>query len=187
MAIRIYSLAKDLGLDSKELVDLCARIGIQGKGSALASLEDDEIARIKKHLEEKAAPPPTPAKEVLKPQREGPKEAPIRELGTRSPAPRRDLSSIRAKMGGADRTGSDSSTTAVAERAPTTTPEAPTTVETVESTGDASIQSAGAGDAVETTEVTPSEKIAARTGSENRGREDFYSPENTHLAGCIRG
>ncbi|MFN6164752.1 MAG: translation initiation factor IF-2 [Planctomycetota bacterium] len=179
MAIRIYSLAKDLGLDSKELVDLCARIGIQGKGSALASLEDDEIARIKKHLEEKAAPPPTPAKEVLKPQREGPKEAPIRELGTRSPAPRRDLSSIRAKMGGADRTGSDSSTTAVAERAPTTTPEAPTTVETVESTGDASIQSAGAGDAVETTEVTPSEKIAARTGSENRGREDFYSPADT--------
>ncbi|MFM8400970.1 MAG: translation initiation factor IF-2 N-terminal domain-containing protein, partial [Pirellula sp.] len=44
MAVRIYSLAKDLGIDSKELVDMCARIGIQGKGSALASLEDDEIA-----------------------------------------------------------------------------------------------------------------------------------------------
>ncbi|NDH93462.1 MAG: hypothetical protein EBZ13_02780, partial [Planctomycetia bacterium] len=27
MAVRIYSLAKELKLDSKELVDLCARAG----------------------------------------------------------------------------------------------------------------------------------------------------------------
>ncbi len=42
MPVRIYSLAKDLNLDSKELVDICNRIGIPGKGSALASLEDEE-------------------------------------------------------------------------------------------------------------------------------------------------
>ena len=38
MAVRIYSLAKELKVDSKELVDLCTQIGIGGKGSALASL-----------------------------------------------------------------------------------------------------------------------------------------------------
>ena len=35
VAVRIYTLAKDLKLDSKELVDLCTRAGIQDKGSAL--------------------------------------------------------------------------------------------------------------------------------------------------------
>lgn len=94
MAVRIYSLAKDIGLDSKELVDLCARLGIQNKGSALASLEDDEIARIKKHLDEKssaAAPPAAP----VKPTREAPREAPVREVPSRIGAAKRDLSSGR--------------------------------------------------------------------------------------------
>lgn len=50
MPVRIYALAKELNLDSKELVDLCTRIGIPNKGSALASLEDDEAARIRKYL-----------------------------------------------------------------------------------------------------------------------------------------
>jgi translation initiation factor IF-2 len=81
VAVRIYSLAKDLGIDSKELVDLCARIGIQGKGSALASLENDEIAKIKNHLAEKSAPAPEVAKESPKPSREPVKDAPIRDLG----------------------------------------------------------------------------------------------------------
>lgn len=55
MPVRIYTLAKDLKLDSKELVDLCNKIGITGKGSALASLEDEEVLRIKKHLESASA------------------------------------------------------------------------------------------------------------------------------------
>lgn len=50
MAVRIYSFAKELKIDSKELVDICTRIGILNKGSALASLDDDEVARIKKYL-----------------------------------------------------------------------------------------------------------------------------------------
>lgn len=53
MTVRIYSLAKDLGIDSKELVDVCTRIGIRGKGSALASMEEEEIVRIKRYLGEK--------------------------------------------------------------------------------------------------------------------------------------
>ena len=38
MAVRIYTLAKELKIDSKELVELCTRAGIQDKGSALASI-----------------------------------------------------------------------------------------------------------------------------------------------------
>ena len=45
MAVRIYSLAKELKLDSKELVDICTKAGVTGKGSALASLTDEEVDR----------------------------------------------------------------------------------------------------------------------------------------------
>lgn len=46
MATRIYALAKDLKLDTKELVDLCTKAGIPGKGSALATLTEDEVDRV---------------------------------------------------------------------------------------------------------------------------------------------
>jgi len=60
--IRIYALAKDLKLDSKELVDVCAKAGVTGKGSALASLTDDELATVKAYLKgdkKSNAPAPT--------------------------------------------------------------------------------------------------------------------------------
>lgn len=50
MGVRIYALAKELNVDSKELVDLCSKAGISGKGSALASLNDDEVSRLKSYL-----------------------------------------------------------------------------------------------------------------------------------------
>lgn len=50
MPIRIYALAKDLKIDSKELADLCVKAGIPGKGSALASLDDDEVVKLKAYL-----------------------------------------------------------------------------------------------------------------------------------------
>jgi translation initiation factor IF-2 len=62
--IRIYALAKDLKIDSKELVDYCTKAGIPGKGSALASLEDDEVIRLKAYMEgssaKKSAATPSP-------------------------------------------------------------------------------------------------------------------------------
>ncbi|HTN75916.1 MAG TPA: translation initiation factor IF-2 N-terminal domain-containing protein, partial [Pirellulaceae bacterium] len=54
MPIRIYALAKELKLDTKDLVDICARAGIPAKGSPLASLEDDEVVKLKAFL---SAPP----------------------------------------------------------------------------------------------------------------------------------
>jgi translation initiation factor IF-2 len=56
MAIRIYSLAKDLGLDNKELVEIVKKAGISGKGSALASLEDEEVDKVKQFMAEGSSP-----------------------------------------------------------------------------------------------------------------------------------
>lgn len=50
MPVRIYSLAKELKVDSKDLVEVVAKAGITGKGSALASLTDDEVTQIKAYL-----------------------------------------------------------------------------------------------------------------------------------------
>ena len=50
LPIRIYALAKQLNLENKVLVDLCKRLGIKGKGSALASLSEEEVAQINEHL-----------------------------------------------------------------------------------------------------------------------------------------
>jgi translation initiation factor IF-2 len=47
---RIYSLAKELKLDSKVLVDICTSAGVTGKGSALASLTDEEVDRVKAYI-----------------------------------------------------------------------------------------------------------------------------------------
>lgn len=51
MPIRIYAFAKELGFDNKKLLDICEKAGIKGKGSALASLTDDEIAKVNEHLD----------------------------------------------------------------------------------------------------------------------------------------
>lgn len=51
MPIRIYSLAKQLKVDSKELVEVCNRAGVPGKGSALASLSDEEADRVRQYLQ----------------------------------------------------------------------------------------------------------------------------------------
>jgi translation initiation factor IF-2 len=48
--VRIYALAKDLNVDSKELVEICRKAGIAGKGSALASLTDEEADKVKGFL-----------------------------------------------------------------------------------------------------------------------------------------
>ncbi len=60
MAVRIYTLAKELKIDSKELVDLCTRAGIQDKGSALASMSDEEVAKLKEFIAAKSRPPERP-------------------------------------------------------------------------------------------------------------------------------
>lgn len=62
MPIRIYALAKELKLDSKELVEACTKAGIPGKGSALASLTDEEVVKIKAFLSGGAKKPAAPTR-----------------------------------------------------------------------------------------------------------------------------
>ncbi|RLS59831.1 MAG: translation initiation factor IF-2 [Planctomycetota bacterium] len=66
MAVRIYTLAKELKIDSKELVDLCTRAGIHDKGSALASMSDEEVAKLREFIASRSRPverpsPPAPS------------------------------------------------------------------------------------------------------------------------------
>ena len=67
MAVRIYTLSKELKIDSKELVELCTRAGIQDKGSALASMSDEEVAKLKEFIAAKSRPPERPAPAPVKP------------------------------------------------------------------------------------------------------------------------
>ncbi len=64
MPARIYALAKELNVDSKDLVDLVKKVGITGKGSALASLTDDEAQKVRDHLASSNQPAPEPVQDT---------------------------------------------------------------------------------------------------------------------------
>jgi translation initiation factor IF-2 len=76
LAVRIYSLAKELKIDSKELVELCTKAGLSGKASPLASLADDEVVRLKEFLASRGSRGPTSGPSAPMPSR-SPKPAPI--------------------------------------------------------------------------------------------------------------
>lgn len=59
MANRIYALAKQLKMDSKDLVLVCERAGIKGKSSALSQLSDEEEAALFKFLDSQKNRGPT--------------------------------------------------------------------------------------------------------------------------------
>jgi len=49
--IRIFSLAKELGMDSKVLIEHCRAAGLTVKGSALASISPEEKDLVMRHME----------------------------------------------------------------------------------------------------------------------------------------
>jgi translation initiation factor IF-2 len=67
--VRIYAFAKELGLDNKQLLEICEKANIKGKGSALASLEDDEIAIVKGFMSGGDVAKPEPEPDVAAPMR----------------------------------------------------------------------------------------------------------------------
>jgi translation initiation factor IF-2 len=79
--VRIYALAKELDLDSKDLVDLVKKAGITGKGSALASLTDEEAQQVRDNISSASKPAPK-----LPPSAPAAKAAPTQPV-----APVRDL------------------------------------------------------------------------------------------------
>jgi translation initiation factor IF-2 len=88
VALRIYAFAKELGLDNKQLLDICEQAGVKGKGSALANLEDHEVDIIKNFMsskesssQSKASPAAGPA--LVEPRRDDiipSRAAPLRDL-----------------------------------------------------------------------------------------------------------
>ena len=108
-SVRIYAFAKELGLDNKQLLDICESCGIKGKGSALASLDDAEIAKIKEHMAGGGA-----EKQAKADAAEASKPAPIR--GESAIRPMRQLRSSSSS------TSSSSSSTSTASSSSAATP-----------------------------------------------------------------
>lgn len=81
MKIRIFALAKELGMDSKELIDLCSQAGIELKNSALASITPAERDIVVGFMDnsEPATEPQAPI-EPIAPIRE---QLPERQVGTK--------------------------------------------------------------------------------------------------------
>lgn len=82
LGIRIHQLAKQLGLESRALVDLCGELGL-GSKTALSSLTDEEVAKVKEYLKSRSSrpafsqtvsstvstlQPPKPLREVVPPK-----------------------------------------------------------------------------------------------------------------------
>ncbi|MEN0110768.1 MAG: translation initiation factor IF-2 N-terminal domain-containing protein, partial [Planctomycetota bacterium] len=93
MAVRIYALAKELDVDSKELVDICTRAGVPGKGSALASLDDDEVTKVKEFL--KGGAPAGGAATATAPRPSAP-AAPVRPTGDQGMGKMRTIAAPKA-------------------------------------------------------------------------------------------
>jgi len=75
LAVRIYALAKELKLDSKELVDICTKVGIRGKGSALASLSEEEVEKLRSHFQNPGSKESSSASRPAAPAPERPRHA----------------------------------------------------------------------------------------------------------------
>ncbi len=86
MPVRIYAIAKELDYDSKELVDVCKKAGITGKGSALASLDDDEVQQLKDYLNKAPSSDaePVPGEVPKKPSRQA--RGPIKVVASKKPS-----------------------------------------------------------------------------------------------------
>ncbi|QDT41284.1 Translation initiation factor IF-2 [Gimesia alba] len=92
MKIRIFALAKELGMDSKVLIDECNQAGVKLKNSALASITPEERDIVIAYLDKKDQPSEGSAEAVdqavLTPQREPKKMRTIKAMTSRAQTPR---------------------------------------------------------------------------------------------------
>lgn len=85
MKIRIFALAKELDLDSKELIEACSKVGIVLKNSALASISPEEKDQVLAYLQGEKSQSAT-TEEVSKPapvRPPMPVREPIKNLGSK--------------------------------------------------------------------------------------------------------
>lgn len=91
--IRLFALAKELGIDNKALVDYCQQLGIVVKNSPLAGISPDERDRVVALIKQggaKAAPAAEPPArvETVAPVREPVKVTPSKVPALKTMAPR---------------------------------------------------------------------------------------------------
>ncbi len=65
--IRVYELAKDLGVNSKDLLEKMQQIGLSAK-NYMSTLEDKEIGQLQEALMKKEMPPSRPEKKPVAPK-----------------------------------------------------------------------------------------------------------------------
>ena len=82
MSIRIYALAKQLKKESRELVEICKKLGLDGKGSPLASLTDEETKVVVDYFEKSDSAPARPTSQSFLEETE---TAPMRKPPVLSP------------------------------------------------------------------------------------------------------
>lgn len=89
LKIRIYALAKELGLDNKELIERANEAGIKIKNSALASISPEEKDALLKYIQENDVQTVATESEPLRPVRESSPElaGKVRTLRTMAPQP----------------------------------------------------------------------------------------------------
>ena len=92
MKIRIFALAKELGMDSKVLIDECNQAGVKLKNSALASITPDERDIVIAYLNKKDQPSESSAEAAdqatLVPQREQARLRTIKAMSSRAQSSR---------------------------------------------------------------------------------------------------
>lgn len=85
MKIRIFTLAKDLNIDNKDLIQACSEIGLSVKSSPLASISEEERDRVVAHLKSRKSNAPakseSPVVVAREPAPERVREKPIRTIG----------------------------------------------------------------------------------------------------------
>ena len=57
MSARVYTLAKELDLDNRDILDAVKQLGMVGKSSTLATLTDEEADQIRAHFRGRKVPP----------------------------------------------------------------------------------------------------------------------------------
>ncbi len=112
MKIRIFALANELGLDSKELIEHCNSAGVKLKHSALASISPEQRDIVLEYLKkQKVTGPGSAAAETLAPTRDAGRAigGRVREIRTMTPRPQNgrgaadaDVAESAARIGEGD-------------------------------------------------------------------------------------
>lgn len=182
MKIRIFALAKELGMDSKVLIDECNKAGVKLKNSALASITPEErdivIDYLKKQDDSADGGKEQADEAAMAPQREPQKMRTIKAMTSR-PQPSRAAQKARAEeeeqaepeeeqtSSAADEEQGEESQPAAAEAQATPEPQAP-----AEETAESDTAAAGA---VEEETAESSQEKAEEKSEPDQGisREDY--------------